>query len=165
MKKIIIYIILVIIFGNLSANEEYGLLKRISAISYGSGFGKSGIPLYVYSDILITKNLYTSPEISFSFFKQNKYSGRAISAAWRFNYYLDDFMNISSKFNSYVGLIIGGEKWLYDYKFRNYFPKSDNNFIKLAIGSRYFFKENLAVSVELISLSTNELRIGLHKRF
>jgi len=104
MKKFFLITLLLIFTFHLKADDDYQLLSQIKSLSFGSGYGKSGIPVYIYADIKIFKNLYTSPEIYFTYFRDNNYGGNLISGLWRFNYYIDNHININPKFNSYIDI-------------------------------------------------------------
>lgn len=164
-KSLIISLFLLLIVNLNAQDEEYFLLNRVKGMSFGSGIGESGVPAYFNFDIKVFNNFYTSPEIFLSFYKEDKYYGNTISVAWRFNYVIDDFIKHNNKNSFYVGIIFSMEKWLYDYKHRDYFPKRDANKVKLAIGMRHFIKNNWYLNAELVSLAHNEIRIGLYKKF
>ncbi len=139
--------------------------KQLNA---GVGLSGWGVPIYVGLDYGIYENITVGGEISFRSYHDNysgvKYNHSIIGIMANGNYHFNELLDIPSEWDLYAGLNLGYFIW----RSSSDYTGTGNSGIDLSgqIGGRYFFKKNLALSLEFSGgNSTAGAKLGITYKF
>ncbi len=174
MKKLLLFISIIIAANFSFAQEKHGNTLNIGlGLGYYGYLGGSVPALNINYEFDVANNFTIAPFISFwsyyytESYKGNKYRYRStiVPVGAKGSFYLDDLVNLDSKFDIYLGLSLGFNlgygRWDDGYEGPKYSRTYNPLYLDLHAGAEYHFNDKLGIYLDLSS-GFSSLGLAIH---